>query len=308
MTTQSGPRPDLSTAPADSVPDGSGQSGVLVLAGAPIGNLSDVSHRLIAELSAADVIAAEDTRRLRHLRQRLDIHNDTQRVVSYFEGNERARTRGLLDELTGGCRVLLITDAGTPSISDPGYRLVTAAIEAGVPVTAVPGPSAVLTAIGLSGLPSDRFCFEGFLPRRPAERRNRLAELAAESRTLVFFESPHRTAQALGDLAEIFGADRQAAVCRELTKLYEEVRRGTLTDLAGWAAAGVRGEITMVVAGATGDSGTDPADDQAAALAEVAELLDGGMRTKPAVAFVAGRRDVAKNALYEAALAARADS
>lgn len=282
--------------------------GLLVLAGAPIGNLSDVSHRLIEELTAAEVIAAEDTRRLRHLAERLGIDIGTRRVVSYFDGNENARTPLLVDDLTGGARVLLITDAGTPSVSDPGYRLVRAAVEAGVPVTAVPGASAVLTAIGPSGLPTDRFCFEGFLPRRSAERRSRLGELAAEPRTLVFFEAPHRTAQALTDLATAFGPSRQAAVCRELTKLHEEVRRGTLTELADWAAAGVRGEITMVIAGSPAGADHDGDADRSAALAEVAELTDGGMRLKPAVAFVARRYDLAKNGLYAAVLSARSQT
>jgi 16S rRNA (cytidine1402-2'-O)-methyltransferase len=281
-------------------------AGVLVLAGTPIGNLGDVSHRLAEELSTAQIIAAEDTRRLRRLLDRLGIANPARQVVSYFEGNEQARTPQLLAELTGGARVLLITDAGMPSISDPGYRLVAAAIEAGVPVTAVPGPSAVLTAVGLSGLPADRFCFEGFLPRRRAERRSRLGELAAEPRTLVFFEAPHRTAQTLADLVAVFGDDRRAAVCRELTKLHEEIRRGRLADLAGWAAGGIRGEVTLVVSGALFAPEAASADVHAAALADIAELTDGGMRLKPAVAFAARRHDLAKNTLYDAALANRA--
>lgn len=292
--------PDASDGPAAPETDG-----LLVLAGAPIGNLGDVSHRLTEELSRADVIAAEDTRRLRRLLDRVGIDPAGRRIVSYFDGNEEARTPRLLEDLTTGtARVVLVTDAGMPSISDPGFRLVQAAVAAGVAVTAVPGPSAVLVAVGLSDLPTDRFCFEGFLPRRPAERRKRLGELATEPRTQVFFEAPHRTADALADLAAVFGPGRRAAVCRELTKVHEEVRRGTLEDLHDWATAGIRGEVTLVVAGAAG-ADENAGDRQAAALADVAELTGGGMRLKPAVTFVAARHDLAKNALYEAALSAR---
>ena len=171
-------------------------------------------------------------------------------MVSYFEGNEAARTPALVEALLAGERVVLVTDAGMPSVSDPGYRLVAAAVEAGVRVTAVPGPSAVLTALAVSGLPVDRFCFEGFLPRKAGERSRRLASLADDERTMVFFEAPHRTAAALAAMAEAFGADRPAAVCRELTKTHEEVARGPLAELVAWAADGVRGEVTIVVAGA----------------------------------------------------------
>ncbi|MGK5533197.1 16S rRNA (cytidine(1402)-2'-O)-methyltransferase, partial [Streptomyces sp. URMC 129] len=224
-------------------------TGTLVLAGTPIGDLADAPPRLGEELSTADIVAAEDTRRLRRLAQGLGVRLGG-RVVSYFEGNEAARTPELADELARGARVLLVTDAGMPSVSDPGYRLVAAAVERGVRVTAVPGPSAVLTALALSGLPVDRFCFEGFPPRKAGERAARLREAAGERRTLVYFESPHRLAATLAAMAEAFGRDRRAAVCRELTKTYEEVRRGTLAELAAWAAEGVRGEITVVVAGA----------------------------------------------------------
>lgn len=195
------------------------------------------------------MVAAEDTRRLRRLTQALGIHT-TGRVVSYFEGNESARTPELVEALTGGARVLLVTDAGMPSVSDPGYRLVAAAVEKGIKVTAVPGPSAVLTALALSGLPVDRFCFEGFLPRKAGERLGRLRDVADERRTMVFFEAPHRLDDTLAAMAEVFGGDRRAAVCRELTKTYEEVKRGPLAELAVWAAEGVRGEITVVVEGA----------------------------------------------------------
>src|SRR3954447_15565877 len=208
--------------------------GTLVLAATPIGRVEDAPPRLARELAGADVVAAEDTRRLRRLPAELGV-SVTGRVVSYFEGNESRRTPALLEELEAGHRVLLVTDAGMPSVSDPGYRLVAAAVEAGVPVIAVPGPSAVLTALAVSGLPVDRFCFEGFLPRKSGERARRLAALSAEERTLVFFEAPHRTAAALAALAEAFGSERPAAVCRELTKTHEEVRRDGLGNLAAWA-------------------------------------------------------------------------
>ena len=229
-----------------------GTTGTLVLAGTPIGDVADAPPRLAAELETADVVAAEDTRRLRRLTQALGVHT-TGRVVSYFEGNESARTPELVEALAGGARVLLVTDAGMPSVSDPGYRLVAAAVEKDIKVTAVPGPSAVLTALALSGLPVDRFCFEGFLPRKAGERLGRLREVADERRTLVYFEAPHRLDDTLAAMAEVFGAERRAAVCRELTKTYEEVKRGPLAELAVWAAEGVRGEITVVVEGAPAD-------------------------------------------------------
>ena len=221
----------------------------------------------------------------------------TGRVVSYFEGNEQARTPALLESLVAGERVLLVTDAGMPSVSDPGYRLVVAAVDAGVAVTAVPGPSAVLTALAVSGLPVDRFCFEGFLPRKAGERARRLAGLAAEERTMVFFESPHRTAATLHAMAEALGADRAGAVCRELTKTHEEVRRGPLAELAGWAADGVRGEVTLVVAGATPEAA--PAD-PVAWRAAVAALTDGGATRKDAIAQVARSAGVPKREVYDA--------
>ena len=232
------------TSPSDS-------TGLLVLAATPIGQAADASQRLVTELAEADVIAAEDTRRLARLAAELGVEVKG-RVTSYFEGNEAARTPGLVERMVAGDRVVLVTDAGMPSVSDPGYRLVAAAVDAGVRVTAVPGPSAVLTALAVSGLPVDRFCFEGFLPRKAGERSRRLSSLANEERTLVFFEAPHRTPATLTALAGAFGDDRPAAVCRELTKTYEEVRRGGLAELAGWAGDGVRGEVTIVVSGASG--------------------------------------------------------
>jgi 16S rRNA (cytidine1402-2'-O)-methyltransferase len=276
--------------------------GVLVLAGTPIGDVADASPRLAAELASAQVIAAEDTRRLRRLTAALGVEVSA-RVVSYFEGNEVARTGDLLDALRSGARVLLVTDAGMPSVSDPGYRLVAAAVEAGIRVTAVPGPSAVLTALAVSGLPVDRFCFEGFLPRKAGERRARLREAAAEPRTLVYFEAPHRLADSLAAMAEAFGVDRRAAVCRELTKTYEEVRRGGLAELAEWAAGGVRGEITVVVAGAVPAS-AEPVD--GADLARrVAAREQAGEPRKAAIAGVAGDAGVPKRVVFDAVVQAK---
>jgi 16S rRNA (cytidine1402-2'-O)-methyltransferase len=270
-------------------------SGVLVLAATPIGRVADAPPRLAEELATADVVAAEDTRRLKRLTSDLGV-TVAGRVVSYFEGNESARTPALLEALLNGERVLLVTDAGMPSVSDPGYRLVAAAVEHDVPVTAVPGPSAVLTALAVSGLPVDRFCFEGFLPRKAGERGRRLAGLVAEERTMVFFEAPHRTETALAAMAEAFGADRAAAVCRELTKTHEEVRRGPLGDLVAWAAEGVRGEVTIVVQGADPAAGvaTDPDSLRAA----VADLEAGGSTRKEAIAEAARRAGVPKREVY----------
>ncbi len=272
-------------------------TGTLVLAATPIGQVADAPPRLAAELAGADVVAAEDTRRLKRLCGELGVELSG-RVVSYFEGNEAARTPHLVDALLAGERVLLVTDAGMPSVSDPGYRLVAAAVEAGVAVTAVPGPSAVLTALAVSGLPVDRFCFEGFLPRKAGERARRLAGLAAEQRTMVFFEAPHRTHAALSAMAEAFGADRAAAVCRELTKTHEEVRRGPVALLADWAADGVRGEVTIVVTGAVAvaDVAADPDSFRAA----VADLESDGTSRKDAILQVARRAGVPKREVYDA--------
>ncbi|WP_262700576.1 MULTISPECIES: 16S rRNA (cytidine(1402)-2'-O)-methyltransferase [Streptomyces] len=277
-------------------------TGTLVLAGTPIGDTADAPPRLAAELVAADVIAAEDTRRLRRLTQALDVR-PAGRVVSYFEGNESARTPELVESLAGGARVLLVTDAGMPSVSDPGYRLVAAAVERGITVTAVPGPSAVLTALAVSGLPVDRFCFEGFPPRKAGERLTRLREVADERRTLVWFEAPHRLDDTLAAMAEAFGPDRRAAVCRELTKTYEEVRRGPLAELAAWAAEGVRGEITIVVEGAPAPG---PEEAGPAELARrVAVREEAGERRKEAIAAVAQEAGVPKRQVFDAVVAAK---
>jgi 16S rRNA (cytidine1402-2'-O)-methyltransferase len=231
-----------------------GGSGILTLAGVPIGRVEDAPARLAAELAGADVVAAEDTRRVRQLAAALNV-TITGRVVSYYDVIESRRADQLVAELQAGRNVLVVTDAGMPGISDPGYRVVAAAVAAGLRVTAVPGPSAVTTALAVSGLPTDRFCFEGFPPRKPGERQKRFAELAGEPRTLVFFESPRRVAATLTELQASFGDDRAAVVCRELTKTHEEIVRGSLAELTAWAAAreqesgGIRGEITLVVAG-----------------------------------------------------------
>jgi len=274
--------------------------GRLVLVGAPLGNPADASERMKAALTSADLVAAEDTRRLARLARDLDIEL-TGRVLSYFEGNEDRRTPEIVEALLAGATVAVVTDGGMPSVSDPGYRLVRAALDAGVPVTAAPGPSAVTTALALSGLPTDRFCFEGFLPRKPGERRTRLAELAAERRTLVFFEAPHRVAATLSDLSAAFGADRPAAVCRELTKTYEEVVRRPLGALAGWAAADPpRGEITLVVAGAPAVSAVRP--DDAGLRAEVAGHEAGGTARRDAIALVARQHGLPKREVYQAVI------
>jgi 16S rRNA (cytidine1402-2'-O)-methyltransferase len=227
--------------------------GVLTLAGVPIGRVEDAPPRLAAELAVADVVAAEDTRRVRQLAAALGV-TITGRVVSYYDVIESRRADQLVTELTAGKNVLVVTDAGMPGISDPGFRVVAAAVAAGVRVTAVPGPSAVTTALAVSGLPTDRFCFEGFPPRKGGERARRFEELAADARTHVLFESPRRIAATLAELRDSHGGDRAAVVCRELTKTHEEIVRGSLAELAAWAAdqeasGGVRGEITLVVAG-----------------------------------------------------------
>ncbi|WP_448059261.1 16S rRNA (cytidine(1402)-2'-O)-methyltransferase [Cellulomonas hominis] len=282
------------TAPED-------RTGRLVLAATPIGDVEDASPRLRRLLAEADVVAAEDTRRLRALAARMGVTIGG-RVVSYHEHNEAARAGDLLDVVAGGGTVVVVTDAGMPSVSDPGFRVVAAAVEAGLTVTAAPGPSAVLTALALSGLPTDRFCFEGFPPRKPGERARSLGALAREPRTMVFFEAPHRLADTLAAMAEAFGGDRPAAVCRELTKTYEEVRRGPLAELVAWAAGEVRGEIAVVVAGAPGGTGASTAD----LVAEVLARVDAGERLKEAVGDLAETAGVPKRELYAAALTARA--
>ncbi|QNF94655.1 MULTISPECIES: 16S rRNA (cytidine(1402)-2'-O)-methyltransferase [Janibacter] len=271
----------------------------LVLAATPIGDPRDASPRLREELAGADVVAAEDTRRLRRLAGELGV-DLPERVVSYHEHNEATKTAELLESVVAGERVVLVTDAGMPSVSDPGYRFVRACIDADEVVTCVPGPSAVLMALAVSGLPVDRFTFEGFLPRKAGERTRLLTEIAQERRTMVFFEAPHRIAVSLEVMAEVLGEDREAAVCRELTKTYEEVRRGTLAELAEWAAEGVKGEITIVVGGAP-DTSVSVED----AVAEVLARHDRGSRLKDVCAAVATSTGHGKKALYDAVLAHR---
>jgi 16S rRNA (cytidine1402-2'-O)-methyltransferase len=286
-----------------SKPEGGDGRGTLTLAAAPIGRPQDASPRLAAALGEAPVVAAEDTRRLRRLASDLGVRV-TGRVVSYYESVEAARAPGLLDELEAGRDVLLITDAGTPAISDPGYRLVAAAAAAGIRVSVLPGPSAVTAALAVSGLPSDRFCFEGFPPRRAALRARRFAELAAEPRTMIFFESPRRLAVTLAALAEALGGARSAVVCRELTKTHEEVRRGTVAELAEWAAAGPLGEITIVVAGV--GARRAPANGLEEAAAEVAARERAGLPRKDAIAAVAREFGLRKRDVYDAVVLHRA--
>jgi 16S rRNA (cytidine1402-2'-O)-methyltransferase len=278
-----------------------GPAGTLTLAAAPIGQPGDASPRLAAALRTAPVIAAEDTRRILRLAASLGVRL-TGRLVSYYEDVEQARAATLLDELLAGLDVLLVTDAGMPGVSDPGYRLVSAAAAAGIRVTVLPGPSAVTAALAVSGLPSDRFCFEGFPPRKAGERAHRFAGLAAERRTLIFFESARRLEATLAALAEALGETRRAVVCRELTKTHEEVRRGTLAELADWAAARTLGEITLVVEGARagrpGDAG--------AAAAEVEERVAAGAQRNAAIAAVAKEQGLAKRELYDAVVRHRA--
>ena len=273
------------------------QHGRLVLAATPLGDSRDASPRLVEALATADVVAAEDTRKTRALAAALGA-TLTGRVVSFYDAVETSRLGGLVAAVEQGQTVLLVTDAGMPSVSDPGFRLVAACVEKDLRVTCLPGPSAVTTALALSGLPCERFCFEGFAPRKDGERRRFFAALAGEPRTAVFFESPHRIAATLALAAEVLGPDRRAAVCRELTKTYEEVRRGNLDELAAWAADGVRGEITVVL------SGAEPRQEQDvdALVEEVRRLAGDGMRLKDAAAQVAQSSGVSKKTLYDAAV------
>ncbi|MGQ0574152.1 MAG: 16S rRNA (cytidine(1402)-2'-O)-methyltransferase [Pseudonocardia sp.] len=277
-----------------------GSGGRLVLAATPLGNAADASARLVEALRTADVVAAEDTRRLRALAAALGVTVGG-RVLSHYDAVELARLPGLLDDVRAGRTVLVVTDAGMPAVSDPGYRIVAAAVADGLPVTCLPGPSAVTTALVLAGLPAERFCFDGFAPRKGGERRRWLGELVTQPRAVVFFDSPHRIADTLADAVAVLGPSRRVAVCRELTKTFEEVVRGTLAELAAWAADGVRGEVTVVLAGA------DPAaaPDVGSLVGAVRERVDDGERLKDAVAAVAAAAGVPKRELYAAALAGR---
>jgi 16S rRNA (cytidine1402-2'-O)-methyltransferase len=277
------------------------RAATLLIAAVPIGRPEDASPRLAAALSEAGIIAAEDTRRVRRLATALGAAL-TARIVSYYDEVETRRAAGLLAELRAGHDVLLVSDAGMPGVSDPGYRIVAAAAAEGIRVSVLPGPSAVTAALAISGLPTDRFCFEGFPPRKAGERGRRFAELAGEPRTMVFFESPRRLAVTLAELAGAFGAGRRAAVCRELTKTHEEVRRGTLAELADWASPGVLGEITLVIQGAPARPAVGSAAD---AVAEVASREQSGMARNAAIAAVARERGLPRGDVYDAVVRAR---
>jgi 16S rRNA (cytidine1402-2'-O)-methyltransferase len=287
------------SAPGHSAPK---HSGTLTVAAVPIGRPADASLRLTEALATAAVIAADDTRRVRRLAAALGV-DLAGRVVSYYDAVERSREAVLLGALRDGHDVLLVSDAGMPAVSDPGYRLVAAAAADGVPVTVLPGPSAVTAALAVSGLPSDRFCFEGFPPRKAGERARRLAGLAAEPRTMVFFESPRRTAATLAELARVFGPGRRAVACRELTKTHEEIRRGTLGELASWAGDGVLGEVTLVVEGAARPGrGDAPRRSPEEAAAEVAAQVAAGAVSKEAIAAVARDSGLPRRAVYDAVI------
>jgi 16S rRNA (cytidine1402-2'-O)-methyltransferase len=275
-------------------------SGRLLLAATPLGLPSDASARLITNLSSADVVAAEDTRRVRTLSQALGVRI-AGRVVSLFDRNEATRVPALVEDIKGGATVLVVSDAGMPVINDPGYRLVSACVDAGLTVSCLPGPSAVTTALAVSGLPADRFCFEGFPPRKQSARKTWLTGLATEERTAVFFESPRRLEACLEDAVEVLGPQRRAVICRELTKTHEEIVRGSLADLAEWASEGVLGEITVVLAGA------EPQADLDALVSAVNALVEGGARVKDACAEVvaANPGSPSKRALYDAVLRSR---
>jgi 16S rRNA (cytidine1402-2'-O)-methyltransferase len=274
-------------------------AGTLHLVGTPIGNLGDVSRRAKETLARVDLVAAEDTRRARKLLSHLGIRAE---LTTLFEGNERARTETLLDALRDGRDVAVISDAGMPGLSDPGYRLVRACAEEGIDVRVVPGPSAAIAALVVSGLPSDRFVFEGFLPKKDGERRARLEALAAERRTIVLFESPRRVGATLQAISSTLGADRRVSVARELTKVHEEVLRGTAEELArSTGAEELRGEVVLVIGGAT----QGPAPELSELVEEAAELIRGGWKKREAAAEVARRHDVTTNAIYRALLEER---
>lgn len=295
--------PSTADAPNSDVPVTFDEGGVLILGGTPIGNLADASDRLRSALATADLIAVEDTRKLRTLASGLGVRTRG-RVIVNHDHNEEGRSATIVQAVQDGQRVLLLSDAGMPTISDPGYVAAAAVAEADLPVTVVPGPSAALTALALSGLPTGRFTFEGFLARKGSERSRRLASLAGEERTMIFYESPHRTAATLADFVQTFGADRRSTVSRELTKLHEEVRRGTLAELAEWAESErIRGEIVIIVEGAQAPETPEAQD----VVQLVLDRVAAGERLKAACAAVAAETGTSKRELYEAALAARSE-
>ncbi len=273
--------------------------GQLILAATPLGNILDASERLKQTLQAADLIAAEDTRRAKRLFADLNL-NVSAPVISLFEENEIEKIPDIIEKLKNGAKVVVISDAGTPAISDPGYRLVTKAIEEDISITVIPGPSAVLSALILSGLPTDRFSFEGFIARKGKERAEILNNLNTQSRTMVLFESPRRTLQTLQDIQEVVGESRKAAVVREISKTYEEVIRGSISDLVSWAQAKeVLGEITLVIAGVE-NTGKKEVDEEA--IRQVKQLVDGGSSFKDAVQEVSTQQGLSRRELYEASL------
>jgi 16S rRNA (cytidine1402-2'-O)-methyltransferase len=276
-------------------------SGRLVLVGTPIGNLEDITRRALRTLEEAELIACEDTRRARKLLGHYGIR--ARELITYHEANERRQARKLLERIEAGGEVVLISDAGMPGLSDPGFRLVEACAERGYEVVVVPGPSAVVSALTISGLPPGRFVFEGFLPRKAGDRRRRIAELAAEERTMVFFESPHRIADSLADLAGGLGR-RPAVVARELTKMYETAHRGDLGELLALAEEGAfKGEIVVVVAGAVRGSAVIAGPEE---LAERAvQLIDEGMDRKAAMIAVAKEAGVSRRAVFDALVSAK---
>ena len=274
----------------------------LLLAGVPLGNPADASARLIAAIKSASIIAAEDSRRFQRLCQDLEV-SASGKVLSFFEGNEEERTEQLLNELKNGSDVLVVTDAGMPTVSDPGFKLVRAAVEANIPVEVLPGPSAVTTALALSGLPTDRFCFEGFVPRTQGAREKFFETLKFEARTIVFFEAPHRLIDTLEVAVNILGSDRKAALCREMTKTYEETVRGTLGQIKEWAhSKEILGEITIVIEGAI--NGAKEISQQL--IIEAVKRLEAvGMERKEAIAAVAEELDLPKREVFDAMVAAK---
>ncbi len=269
----------------------------LILAATPLGNPGDASARLKQAIENATIIAAEDSRRFHRLCSDLETVF-TARVLSFFEGNEEDRTHELIGELESGAHVLVLSDAGMPTISDPGFRLMREAIKRGIEVSVIPGPSAVTMAVALSGLPTDRFTFEGFPPRAAGARLATFEKLRHEERTMVFFEAPHRLGDSLGDAVTVFNGERQGAICREMTKRYEEVIRGTLNELSMWADTNeVLGEITLVIQGASLDSAAVAADEM---VSRVREFEAAGMERKAAIATVAQEFAIAKRLVYAA--------
>jgi 16S rRNA (cytidine1402-2'-O)-methyltransferase len=269
----------------------------LILAATPLGNPGDASSRLKSAIESASIIAAEDSRRFHRLCADIEV-SFTAKVLSFFEGNEEDRTRELISELKSGATVLVVSDAGMPTISDPGFRLMRDAIAEGIEVSVIPGPSAVTMSVALSGLPTDRFSFEGFPPRTAGARLATFEKLRFEERTMVFFEAPHRLADSLSDAVSVFGADRLGAICREMTKRYEETIRGTMNELLTWAHSNeVLGEITLVIAGAVADSASLTASDM---VARVREFEAAGMDRKTAIATVAEEFGIAKRLVYAA--------